>query len=177
MQSLRKVLTVLFLLMAVLILVGLALPGQWSTEREVRIDAAPADIFPRIADLRQWQDWAVWFEHDPEMETTFSTPSHGVGAHYEWSGNQAVGTGRLDVIDVRPDTSVHVKLDMSDGRFRATGVLELIPEADATRVRWQLGGELGKDPFARLNRTLLQNAVGQTLQASLDNLQGLPAAQ
>lgn len=170
MKGIRKILTFLFLMMAVLMIVGLALPGTWSTERSVRINAEPETIFALVQDLQRWREWYVAFEHDPAMNTSYSDPSQGTAAYFDWSGNTMVGQGRLTLGDVTPLQSIALRIDMDDGAFVATGRMLLAADGDGTRVTWQLGGELGKDPFARINRTMLQNAVGGTLQANLDKL-------
>ena len=123
-----------------------------------------------VNDLTAWQEWAVWFAQDPSIQTTFSDPSAGAGAHYEWVGNQWVGEGRLDLVAAKPDHWLRVRIEMNDATFRAEGDIALAAVPEGTEVTWNLGGELGRDPFARLNRGLLQNAVGGTLQASLENL-------
>lgn len=170
MKSIRKILTFLFLLMAGLIVVGLSLPADWAAEASVETGVAPAELYPLVEDLRAWPDWAVWFEHDPEMRTEFSEPSRGPGAHYEWAGNTAVGEGRLELLAVETGQSVTLRLTMNDAAFLAEGKIVFTPIQGGTRVSWRLGGALGKDPFGRLNRPLLQNAVAGTLQASLENL-------
>jgi carbon monoxide dehydrogenase subunit G len=164
-------------MMAVLLIVGLALPGAWRTERSIRIDAEPDTVFALVADFQHWQDWYIAFEHDPAMNTTYSDPPHGTGAFFDWSGNAMVGRGRLAFEKVTPPRSIDLRIDMNDGRFIATGGIVFAEAEGGTRVAWHLGGDLGKDPFARINRSMLQNAVGGTLQANLDKLKAAAEAR
>ena len=170
MKALRKLFSLAFLLIAGILCFGLLMPGEWSVEQETTILAPPNRVFPRVADLRGWEDWAILFEHDPEMETSFSDPSSGVGANFAWAGNAAVGTGDVTLTGEETDRRINLRLTMDNESFVSEGTIQIQSVPSGVRVTWRLGGSLGTDPFARLNRPLLEKAVAATLQGSLDKL-------
>lgn len=170
MKAFRKLFSLAFLLIACILCFGLLMPGEWSVEQEATI-RAPADrVFARVADLRGWEDWAIMFEHDPAMETTFSDPSSGVGATFAWAGNTSVGSGDVTLVGVDADQRIDLRLTMDGGSFVSEGAVHVRPDPVGVRVTWTLGGTLGADPFARLNRSLLERSVAATLQGSLAKL-------
>ena len=59
-----------------LLLIGLALPGTWSAEASIEIEAAPTEVFPYLNDLSRWDTWTNW----GNMESELSDPPIGVGA-------------------------------------------------------------------------------------------------
>ena len=170
MKILRTILASIFLVVAVTLIIAMKMPSEWSTARRLGIDSPPETIFPLLVDLRRWSDWAIWFEHDPNMQITYSNPSFGIGAHYIWSGNRSVGEGRLELDKIVNERVLSFHLEMNQGGFLTQGRIVLDPLEHGTRVTWTFGGSLGNDPFARLNRRHLENAVGETLQANLEKL-------
>lgn len=170
MKPLRTLLGFVFLGLAGFILVGLSLPSDWEAEATVTIAAPPDRVYAQIGTLRAWEHWAVWFEHDPDMEAHYEGPPTGADAVFRWSGDNTVGQGAFRVTSATPDQRVELALSMQDGRFTAEGPIRLSPADDGTRVVWTFRGDFGKDPFGRFNRRFLEQAVTATLQDSLHRL-------
>ena len=170
MKPFRTLLGFAFLGMAVFIMIGLSLPSQWEAEASTWIEAPPGSVYAAVAPLRAWRDWAVWFEHDPDMEVDYDGPAEGAGASYRWSGNSSVGSGEFRVVSAVPGHRIELNLSMNDGLFEAHGPIRLTPERNGTLVSWVLQGDFGSDPFGRFNRRFLEQSVAATLQESLDRL-------
>jgi hypothetical protein len=67
--------------------IGALLPRQWRVERSIRVEAPPERVLPFVANLRRWQDWAVWTKTmDPKLVNTWGGPDEGVGARWQWQG-------------------------------------------------------------------------------------------
>jgi uncharacterized membrane protein len=174
MKSLRYIIGAALLALSALILIGLSLPGDWSTEEKVTIQAPAEEVFPLIGELRNWESWTIWFEHDPKMKVTWQGPESGVGSGYDWAGSDAVGSGTIRVEAYEAGSGISFRLGMDGDRFIANGSLKIRPKGDAaTEVVWKMHGELGYDPFARFNRSMLETAVQGTLRDSLEKLKEL----
>lgn len=170
MRALRLLLGTVFLILAGVMIYGLTLPKDWMAESEVSINAQSKAIYQRIGPIQQWEDWAIWFEHDPDMQVNYSGPPQGPGATYRWKGNASVGNGMIRIDDEVPGQKLAMTLTMHDDKFLCTGVINMIPGTNTTRVTWHMGGTFGSDPFARYNRTLLERSVANTLSNSLQKL-------
>jgi len=171
MKTFRYLVGAALLALSALILIGLSLPGEWSTKEKVTVRAPADEVFPLIGDLRNWKSWTIWFEHDPEMKVKWHGPETGVGSGYDWSGTDAVGSGTIRVETFETGSGIEFRLGMDGDRFIAQGKLTVLPKSEKeTEVTWKMHGELGYDPFARFNRTMLESAVQGTLRASLDKL-------
>jgi hypothetical protein len=61
-----------------------------------------------------------------------------VASVYEWTGNNNVGTGRMEIMDVQPN-KVTIKLDFLKP-FEAHNVAEftLEPQTEGTKVVWAI---------------------------------------
>lgn len=81
-------------------------PDAIHVERSRVMPGTPAAAFAHANDLRALTTWIPWTELDPHQTMTYSEPAAGKGAWYEWSGNDDVGKGRMEVIDSQPDAKV-----------------------------------------------------------------------
>jgi hypothetical protein len=75
------------------------------------------------------------------MRQSFSGPSRGEGAIYEWSGNNKVGSGRMEIIESLPSSLVRIQLDFTRP-FEAHNISEfaLVPDGSSTTVTWTMSG-------------------------------------
>jgi uncharacterized protein YndB with AHSA1/START domain len=170
MKEYRHLIGWAFLVISGLLVAGLTLPDHWRAEARVVIASRPQEVFPMLSGLKRGMEWAVWFEHDPQMKVTWSEPDQGVGASYQWSGNASVGNGEIRITGVEPDRQLDLVISMDEGGFQSQGRIRLNPDPGGTAVVWIQEGVFGFDLFARLQRPLLEKSVAAPLQASLDRL-------
>ena len=124
-------------------------PNRFVVRRETVIDAPPRQVFAAINNLRNWAFWSPWAKLDPKAETRYEGPAAGPGAALEWSGNKAVGAGRMTIVDSEPGERVHLKIDMRKP-FTADNdvIFFLAPDGELTKGRWLartfgIGGDAG----------------------------------
>jgi hypothetical protein len=128
-------------LFAALLVYASARPDRFSVQRQISIDAPPDNIFSLINEFQQWGHWSPWATIDPAMRQSFSGPSRGEGAIYEWSGNNKVGSGRMEIIESLPSSLVRIQLDFTRP-FEAHNISEfaLVPDGSSTTVPWTMSG-------------------------------------
>ena len=158
---------------AVLILIVLALgfsrPATFRVERSTTIKAPPTAIYAILSDFRQSECWSPWEKKDLHMKKSFSGPASGQGAIHEWDGNNNVGQGREEIVDVVPNAKIVIQLDFFrpfKGRNMAEFLLE--PTGDSTTLRWVIYG-----PMNFIVRVLCFNMdkmIGKDFEAGLASL-------
>jgi uncharacterized protein YndB with AHSA1/START domain len=159
----------------VLLLIVIALqPAAFRIERSTTIAAPPSDVFARINDLHQMQDWSPWAKLDPDCKLTFSGPQAGTGCSYIWSGNSKVGEGTMTIIESRPSELVHARIDFRKP-FSATNVAEFAiqPTGEGTRVTWSM---TGRKNFIMKGFGLfmdMDKAIGKDFEKGLSQLKTL----
>lgn len=116
-------------------------PGSFAVQRSAEMQAAPAAIYPLIADFREWPRWSPWEKLDPDMKRTLTGAPSGTGAVYAWEGSNKVGAGRMEIRDVSPPSKVVIQLDFIKP-FEGHNVTEfvLVPKAGSTDVQWTMRG-------------------------------------
>jgi uncharacterized protein YndB with AHSA1/START domain len=132
---------IIIILLGVLLGIAASKPNEFSVRRTTRIKAPPDRIFPQINDFHNWAAWSPYEKLDASMTKTFSGPTSGKGAVYEWDGNSKVGKGRMEITDVSAPRKIVIKLDFVRP-FRANNTAEftLDPQGDSTDVTWSMKG-------------------------------------
>ena len=80
MAPLAKVFGGIATVLVTLMLIGFVLPGTWSAEASIQIEAAPTEVFPLLNDLSRWDTWTNW----GDIESELSDPPRSAGASRSW---------------------------------------------------------------------------------------------
>lgn len=173
-KVLLGILGVLALAVAGLLIFAATKPDSFRVQRSVAIKAPPDKIFARINDLRAHAAWSPWEKKDPGMKRSFGGPPAGIGATYEWDGNENVGQGRMEIAETVPPTRVTMKLDFIRP-FEAHNMAEFVlqPAGDSTTVTWAI---YGPSPYISKVMTMffdMDQMIGKEFETGLANLKAL----
>ena len=136
--------------------------STYTVERSATIAAEPEQIYPQLANFREWMKWSPWEDLDPNQQRTFSGAESGPGAKYAWSGNRKAGRGHMEITSAQQPTELRIALDF-EKPFKSSNTIEffLVPEgSERTRVRWVMTGP----------KTLTTKVMG--LFSSMDKMVG-----
>lgn len=138
---LKLVLVVVFLLLAALMFYAATRPSNFRIQRSIRVAASRDKVFAYVSDLHNFDAWSPWAPLDPAMRKTHSGAASGVGASYEWQGNNKVGHGRMEIVEAVAPERVLIKLDFLKP-FEAHNLAEyLLVERDGeTEFTWAMYG-------------------------------------
>lgn len=168
---LKKILLGVGILVGVLVAVAFVLPGRAHVERTIVIDRPPSLVFGFVNGYARFDEWSPWAALDPQMQVQRSGPRSGVGAHYEWHGNSAVGTGSQTIRESHPYEHVVTDLVFNDGPATAEFLLQ--PQGGGTRLTWTLDMDLGHNPLLRWFGLLMDRMVGADYERGLARLKPL----
>jgi hypothetical protein len=141
---LKKIGIVVAGLIVLLVIVVALQPAAFRIERSTQIKAPPAVVYAFVDDFHAWESWSPWAKLDPNMKTTYSGPPKGQGAEYAWSGNDQVGSGRMQIVRASEPSELDVQLQFM-APMEATNMAEFkfTPAPDGTQVNWVMTGENG----------------------------------
>lgn len=164
-----KVVGALAALGALVLGVGVLLPGTWSAERSVVVDAPADSVFGWVAEPRRWDRWTAW----SDVESTFSGPERGKGATRSWD-DPYMGDGTFTVTASTAPSRLEYRVSVQGGSMVTRGAFEIDGGADGgTRVTWRESGDFGWNPlmgYAALNMDRIQ---GVELERGLARLKAL----
>lgn len=159
--------------LAIALLVGFASlqPDDFSIVRQTTINAPPEKVYALLVSFRQWNKWSPWEGKDPGMRRSFSGPETGVGAVYEWSGNDDVGAGRMEIREAVPWSRLAIRLVFKKPIETENIVAFMLSARDGrTDVEWAMTGKqplIGKIFGVFLN---IDRMVGSDFEKGLASL-------
>ena len=159
-------------LMVLFGVIGLFLPSSQHVERQVKINASAAQIFPYVNDFRKFNEWSPWAKLDPNTRYTFSGTQSGTGAIMQWaSEHEHVGAGSQEIVESRPNEFVKTKLDFGFGS-PAAATFTLSGSSDETTVVWTFDTYMG-NTISRYFGLMMDNWVGTSYDQGLADLKVL----
>lgn len=171
------VLLIIVVVVAAFLAFVAAKPNNFRLERRTSINAAPEKIFPLINDFHNWTQWSPFEKIDPNLQRTYSGAESGKGAVYAYSGNNKVGSGRMEITESVPSTKVLATLHfVKPFEAHNTAEFTLVPGAGATVVSWAM---YGPSPFiSKLMMTFMSmdGLVGKQFDEGLANLKRVAEA-
>ena len=156
-------------LIVALVAIAYLLPRHYRVERSLVINAPAPVLFPKLADMREWKAWGVWFERDPEIKNSYSPDQMVIGAWSSWESKKE-GNGRATLTAIEPARRLVYRLEFPDLGTVSTGTFVLTTEGAGTRVVWSDEGDLGFNPLNRWFGLFLDKLVGPDFEAGLAKL-------
>ncbi len=169
MNFLKKLVITVAIIIVIFLGVGFFLPSEFKVERSVTIDAPAEDVYSQIVDLRQWKEWGVWFERDPNMSVVYSGPQSSVGMTSSWQSEQE-GSGEMKIISLTPNQNVTYSLYFPDFDMGSTGELQITESAGTTKVTWMDYGDVGSNPINHYFALMMDSMIGPDFEKGLANL-------
>jgi len=137
----KQLLLIVLGIVAIIAARALFIPGSYSVQRSIMVQAPPEKIFPLLNDFKQFGQWSPSANRDTAMTHQISTPSAGPGAVYQWRSNAKAGSGRMEILESKAPTSVRIKLDFL-APVESSGIIDytLTPAGTGTTVTWKTDG-------------------------------------
>lgn len=172
MRSLIEFLLAVVITIAVIMVIGLFLPGHGSVERSIIIERPARHVFDLLNSYKRFNEWSPWHKKDNAASYSFSGPEMGQGARMEWSGNELVGSGSWEILESTPTSLVKMVHRQQEGRT-GTVTFDIGTSDLGVKVLWRYDVELGGNPVERLRGRYLDSSIGADYQYGLMRLKAL----
>ena len=153
---------------ALVLAVGIALPGTWTATETVTVDAPPEEVFGHLTPLERWDDWTVW----GSVEAERFGPERGVGAGRSWD-DPYMGDGIFQVTGYEPPSRLAYHVEVQGGSMTTDGELRLEAAGGGTRVTWTESGDFGWNPLMGYAALTMDRIQAVELRRGLQRLQAL----
>lgn len=152
-------------------------PDAFLIERSILIKAPAEKIYAYLDDFHDegWGAWSPWKDKDPNKRVSHSGAPRGLGAIYEWEGNDKVRSGHLEIVEATPPFKLVIKVSSLPSKDSPTGSIEftLVPEGDMTKVTWTRIGTKDFKGKLKLVLTRWDLRLGKEFEVGLQNLKEL----
>jgi len=157
--------------LALLIIIGFALPRTHQVEVKIEIDAHQATVFALVNDFRRFALWSPWADTDPNARFLYAGPNRGEGAMVTWDG-AIIGNGNQVITESHPFERVEITMSPGEpGQARSWFVLE--PCVGTTIVTWGFEADYGLNIVGRYFASMLGNVVARDYHDGLVALKEL----
>ncbi|MES2038015.1 MAG: SRPBCC family protein [Pseudomonadota bacterium] len=160
---------ILITAIALILAIAYSLPNEYKVVRSVQIHATPAKIFPLIATPKEWKNWSVWNQRDPNMKMEFSGPESGTNAAWEWK-SASQGNGGMKLSHASPFREIDYELHFEGMGKPSTGSFLLEAQPDGTKITWTMLGTTEANLMMKLFAPFMDKMVGPDFEAGLSNL-------
>ena len=158
-------------LFAVLVVIGLALPGQSRFVVAVEIDAPSATVFAQVNDMRRFELWSPVHEVDGNAEVVFSGPDRGVGSTMRWDG-VVVGSGTQTIVESQPYEYVETRVNHGEPGEAKTW-FEIQAADGGTQVLWGFEHDYGLNLVGRYFGLMATGVLRRSHETAIANLKQL----
>lgn len=173
MKILKKVLTVIAIIIAIPLVIALFLRKDYTVEREIIINKPKDQVFDYVKHLKNQDNYSKWVRMDPNMKKDFRGTDGTVGFVYAWDGNKDAGKGEQEIKSIkegeRMDVEVRFEKPMA-GVANAPIVTEAI-SPNQTKVKWGMNGRCSYP--MNFMTLFMDGMMGKDIEASLTTLKGI----
>jgi effector-binding domain-containing protein len=157
--------------LALLIIIGFALPRTNQVEVRIEIDAHQATVFALVNDFRRFALWSPWAHTDPNARFLYAGPRRGEGAVVTWDG-AIIGNGSQVITESRPFEWIGIT--MSPGEpGEAISWFALETGVGTTIVTWGFEADYGLNIVGRYFAWMLGGIVARDYHDGLVALKEL----
>lgn len=167
---LKKIGLFFAILIAILMIVPLFLPSDYSVMRSKDFVQSDSLIYSLVGDFNEFVKWSPWQERDPGATVTITGVPFTVGYKYEWKGDPDLsGSGYMEVTAVEPGKKITMNLVFNEPmQSTALNVWEFEKTPDGSRMFWTTSGEL--DYFGRYFGLMMDGMLGADFEHGLSTL-------
>lgn len=139
----KKVLIVIAVIILLVVVWLFTLPGKYSIERSVEINASQEEVFDIVADFTKWPVWSPWLIMEPDASLNYQGAIKTVGSKYNWEG-ELVGSGEMEIISMEEMNQINYDLRFKTPyKSEAKVSFHLTKNSDGqTTATWGMKGEM-----------------------------------
>lgn len=156
---------------ALMIIIGLALPRHTMVTVETRISTHPATVFALVNDFHRVALWSPWLDADANVRIIYSGPDRGVDATMTWDGT-IIGSGTQTITESRPFEHISSVMNSAEASESRTW-FDLRPDHGATLITWGFDSDHGYNLIGRYFSMMLASIVRRDYEKGLANLKAL----
>ncbi len=112
---------------------------------------------------------------DPDMTVEYSgEPAEGVGAWYSWKGDDAVGSGKLTILESQPHSYIRSEMHFMDSEDPAFSDWRFEEAEGGTNVTWTFDAEMSG--MGKWFGLMMETFLGPSYDQGLENLDSVASA-
>jgi hypothetical protein len=169
MKTLKVILLVIGVIVALPFVLALFIQKDYAVQREIVISKSTGEVFEYIKYLKNQDSFSKWAMLDPAMKKNFRGKDGTVGFVYAWDSPKA-GKGEQEIKSITEGEGIQTELRFVKP-FEGKGYARLVTtpvSVDQTKVTWSMEGR-SRYPMNVMN-LFMGSLLGKDLDEGLTNL-------
>lgn len=178
MKLLKKILTVIAVLIALVLIVALFVSGDIKYEKSIAINAPIEKVWNNVNSLAAMNKWSPWNDKDPNMIRNSEGTDGTVGAKYCWESEmEGVGKGCQTIKNIAAPNLIETDLKfLTPYESEAAAYVKLKPENGQTTATWGFSSTMPY-PFRIMKLFMnIEKQIGADYELGLSRLKKLSEA-
>lgn len=163
-------------LLALILIIALFLPQEYSAEKEIIINRSKIEVFNYVKYLKNQDYYSVWANMDPKMKKSYLGIDAQPGFVSRWeSNNEKVGVGEQEIIKITEGERIDYELRFFEP-FEAKEPAYMITETvsdNQTKVKWGFMGKFAYPTNFMFIFMDMEQMIGNDLEKGLKTLKGI----
>jgi effector-binding domain-containing protein/uncharacterized protein YndB with AHSA1/START domain len=161
MKVLKWIFIVILALLAIITIIGFAMPENTEVTTTEEISLPPAKVFHFVAGFVDRTAWDPWIRADSAVECTFDIVPGYTGSKYSWDG-PVVGKGSMLVDSVVFGSYILNQVSLMPGKLIPEEWV-FTPAENGTSIKWTITMSSGS-PFGRLANKAFSGMIRKTME-------------
>lgn len=167
MKVLKWIFIVILALLAIITVIGFAMPKETEVVTSEEISLPPAKVFHFVAGFVDRTAWDPWIKADSAVKCTFDIVPGYIGSKYNWDG-PVVGKGSMVVDSVVYGSYILNQVSLMPGKF-IPEEWAFTPSEKGTLMKWSITMSSGS-PFGRLANKAFSGMIMKTMESGKSDL-------
>lgn len=171
MKTLKKVLIVVAVVVAIPLIAALFVDGAYKTQKEITIKRTRSEVFEYIKHIKNQDHYSVWAMADPAALKSYSGEDGSIGFISRWD-SEIMGKGEQEIREIEPGKGIAVELrflEPWEGIAHARMETEESGD-DNTLVKWGFESKMPYPMNIMLLFVDMNEMMGKDLETGLNNL-------
>lgn len=173
MKVVKRILYVIIATIALVFIVAVFVPKDYSMERSIQINKPNAEVFEYVKYLKNQDNFSVWSKMDPDTKRELSGIDGTVGCISSWESNsKEVGKGQQEITQIIEGERINFELRFIEP-FEATDYAYFATESvdsNSTIIKWGFDGKISYPMNIMLLWMNMEEMLGPDLEKGLQNL-------
>ncbi|MGS2764670.1 DinB family protein [Sinomicrobium sp. M5D2P9] len=173
MKTLKKILLVLAILIAIPLIAALFVKKDYTVERDITIQKPKQEVFDYVKYLKNQDNYSTWAMMDPDMEKTYSGTDGTEGFVSAWNSEKDdVGAGEQEIKKITEGERIDFELRFFKP-FESVSPAYMATEAtteNETKVTWGFEGHMNYPMNLTMVFMDFEKMIGDDLATGLNNL-------
>ncbi len=170
MNIIKKFVIVFFSGLALLFIISLVLPSEYSIKREISLNCSNEQVYEYLSNINNVDKWFYISKNlDSTLKYKFNIDSLNNKSSFSWNGD-ILGNGKFYYTNFKISELIEYKISYEDDKVVQNGKFLIENKTNKINLAWIEYGENGFNPINRIFGLFIDSFLGPDMEKSLEKI-------